>query len=158
MTKPARTKPAPQKRAPKITLTDAPDDQSLKALSNQLTLFNQQASARSNDFRPLAIFVTNPQTEEIAGGLWGWTSFDHLHVSVLYLDASLRGSGLGSRIMRQAEEEAIRRGCTGVWLDTFSFQARGFYERLGYTLFGTIEDYPPGHSRFFFKKSLKPPL
>ena len=51
--------------------------------------------------------------------------------------------------MLAAEAEAIRLGCVGVWLDTFSFQARGFYEKLGYTLFGTIDDYPPGESRFF---------
>lgn len=56
--------------------------------------------------------------------------------------------------MRLAEEEAVRRGCLGAWLDTFSFQARGFYERLGYSVFGVIEGYPPGHSRFFLKKTL----
>jgi hypothetical protein len=55
--------------------------------------------------------------------------------------------------MLQAEAEAIERGCQGAWLDTFSFQARGFYEQIGYTVFGSIEDYPSGHSRFFLKKS-----
>jgi hypothetical protein len=50
----------------------------------------------------------------------------------------------------------MRRGCHGVWLDTFTFQARGFYERLGYSVFGAIEDYPPGHSRHFLKKDLRP--
>lgn len=140
---------------PKLTLTDAPDQDQLEQLSNGLTRFNEQASSRPNDFRPLAIFVTDPDTEETIGGLWGWTSFDHLHISVLYLAESLRGSGLGRKIMQQAEEEALRRGCIGAWLDTFSFQARDFYEHLGYTLFGAIENYPPGHSRFFFKKTLK---
>jgi len=48
---------------------------------------------------------------------------------------------------------AMRRGCSGAWLDAFSFQARGFYEKLGYAVFGSIEDYPPGHSRFFLKKT-----
>jgi hypothetical protein len=54
--------------------------------------------------------------------------------------------------MQQAEDEARQRLCLGAWLDTFSFQARGFYERLGYTVFGTINDFPPGHSRIFMKK------
>jgi hypothetical protein len=48
----------------------------------------------------------------------------------------------------------MRRGCVGVWLDTFSFQARGFYEKLGYRVFGEVADYPPGHTRHFLKKSL----
>jgi ribosomal protein S18 acetylase RimI-like enzyme len=63
----------------------------------------------------------------------------------------MRGSGLGRHLMRQAEEEARSRSCRGVWLDTYSFQARGFYERLGFVVFGTIEDYPPGQRRIFMQ-------
>jgi GNAT superfamily N-acetyltransferase len=139
---------------PKITLTDDPAPQALEAITHLITRFNEIASNRPNDFRPLAVLVSDPETGETLGGLWGWTSFDHLHVDLLYLPKSLRGTRLGTKLMRQAEEEAIRRGCVGVWLDTFSFQARGFYERLGYSVFGTIDDYPPGQSRFFLKKRL----
>jgi hypothetical protein len=53
-----------------------------------------------------------------------------------------------------AEAEALRRGCPGAWLSTFTFQARGFYERLGYSAFGTVDDYPPGHSLIFLSKRL----
>ena len=56
--------------------------------------------------------------------------------------------------MEQAEAIAHTRGCMGVWLDTFSFQARAFYEKRGYKVFGTIDDYPPGQSRFWMKKLL----
>jgi GNAT superfamily N-acetyltransferase len=73
---------------------------------------------------------------------------------LVYLPEDLRGAGLGRQLMEQAEQEAIHRGCHIIWLDTFTFQARGFYERLGYTVFGTLEDYPPGHSRFFLRKNL----
>jgi hypothetical protein len=52
------------------------------------------------------------------------------------------------------EAEAIRRGCHGAFLDTFSYQARPFYEKLGYEVFGTLEDYPPGHQRFYMRKRL----
>jgi hypothetical protein len=57
-------------------------------------------------------------------------------------------------VLLQAEQEAITRGCRGAWLDTFSFQARGFYERLGYAVFGTLDDYPPGQNRIFLHKVL----
>jgi GNAT superfamily N-acetyltransferase len=138
---------------PKITLTDAPSDDALKTITRLITQFNQVASNRPNDFRALAIIVSHPETDETLGGLWGWTSFAYLHIDLLYLPESLRGTGLGRSLIWQAEAEAVQRGCHGAWLDTFSFQARGFYERLGYTVFGSIEDYPPGEARFFLKKT-----
>jgi GNAT superfamily N-acetyltransferase len=140
---------------PKITLTDAPDDGMLKALGKKLMDFNNVHSGRPLDYRSLIIFVTHPESDELLGGLWGGTSYSYLHIELLYLPEDLRGAGLGRKLMEQAEQEAIQRGCQGVWLDTFSFQARGFYERIGYTVFGTFEDYPPGHSRFFLRKTFR---
>jgi ribosomal protein S18 acetylase RimI-like enzyme len=63
-----------------------------------------------------------------------------------------RGEGLGRRVMALAEEEARRRGLSGIWLDTWTFQAPGFYVRLGFTECGRIPDYPPGHDRVFYVK------
>jgi len=143
-------------KIPKVTLTDSPDDSTVETISRLLSEFNEVSSGLSNDYRPLTIVLSDPITQETIGGLVGWTSFSFLHVNLLYLPASSRGAGLGSQLIAQAEEEAMRRGCHGVWLDTFSFQARGFYERLGYTVFGAIEDHPPGQSRYFLKKILHP--
>ena len=80
-----------------------------------------------------------------------------LHVTLLFVPASLRGAGVGRTLMMEAEAEAMRRGCSAVSLDTFSFQARGFYEKLGYSVFGTLEDYPQGHRRFYLTKRLGAP-
>jgi GNAT superfamily N-acetyltransferase len=137
---------------PTILMTDAPDAQMRCAISLPLKQFNEQRAALPIDFRPLAILLTQPETQEVLGGLWGDTGFTQLHVDLLFVPETLRGSGFGQRLMLQAEEEARRRGCLGAWLDTFSSQARGFYERLGYTVFGTIDDFPPGHSRIFMNK------
>ena len=76
---------------------------------------------------------------------------------MFHLPEEARGQGTGRRILIAAEEEAVRRGCRYAWLDTFSFQARGFYEKLGYSVFGTLEDYPAGHSRYFLRKTLGEP-
>jgi len=138
---------------PKITLTESPDDGAVTAIGRFLTEFNEVGSAPPNDFRALAVLLSEPENEETLGGLWGWTSFSFLQIDLLYILKAMRGAGLGSRLIHMAEEEAMRRGCSGAWLDTFSFQARGFYEKLGYAVFGSIEDYPPGHSRFFLKKT-----
>ena len=140
---------------PKITQTDSPDGDRIKALVKKLMDFNMVRSGVPHDHRALAIFVTHPDTDEVLGGLWGGSAYSHLHIDLLYLHEDLRGAGLGRQLMAQAEQEAIQRGCHTVWLDTFTFQARSFYERLGYTVFGTLRDYPPGHSRFFLKKSLE---
>ena len=127
----------------------------LKALGKKLMDFNKVRSGRRLDSRPLTIFVVHPDTEELSGGLWANTAYSYLHIELLYLPEELRGAGLGRKLMAQAEQEAIQRRCRGVWLDTFSFQARGFYEQIGYTVFGTFENYPPGHSRFFLRKEFK---
>ena len=88
----------------------------------------------------------------IEGGIWyGWMT-----IKYVWIDEASRRAGLGRRLMARAEAEAIRQGCIGIWLDTFSFQARPFYEKLGFRLFGTIDDFPPGHKRFFLQKRLKP--
>jgi GNAT superfamily N-acetyltransferase len=92
----------------------------------------------------------------LAGGFWGATMFEWLHVGLLFVPESLRGQGVGSALMSTAEDEARKRGCRGAFVDTFSFQAVPFYEKLGYAPFGTLEDYPPGHSQIYFSKRLEP--
>jgi hypothetical protein len=57
----------------------------------------------------------------------------------------------------RAEREALARGCKHAWLDTYEFQARGFYEKLGYRCFGELDDYPTGFSRYFMQKALNGP-
>ncbi len=88
----------------------------------------------------------------VEGGLWGYTLFQWLHVQMLFVPEPLRGLGIGAALMASAEAEARKRGCRGVYVDTFSFQAAPFYRRIGFTLYGTLEDCPPGHDRLYFHK------
>lgn len=90
----------------------------------------------------------------VVGGLWGRTAFEWLFVELLLVPESLRGRGLGTALMQRAESGAIARGCHSAWLDTFEFQARGFYERRGYECFGELQHYPPGFARYFMRKVL----
>jgi GNAT superfamily N-acetyltransferase len=132
--------------------TDVLDDASRSAILGALVAYNQSRTGR-NDYRPLIIAIDDPDGRVI-GGLWGRTAYDWLYVELLFVPDALRGRGLGSELMTRAESEAVSRGCHGAWLDTFEFQARGFYERLGYTCFGELRDYPPGSARYFMKKAL----
>jgi GNAT superfamily N-acetyltransferase len=79
-----------------------------------------------------------------------------LHIDILWIDEICRGKGVGTKIIRMAESEALNKGCTGIYFDTFNFQAKGFYKKLGYALFGHIDDFPPGHQRYFFQKKIGP--
>jgi GNAT superfamily N-acetyltransferase len=88
----------------------------------------------------------------VRGGLWGCTMFEWLHVQMLVVPESLRGQGIGSALMALAEMEARARGCRGMHVDTFSFQAESFYRKLGFSLFGVLEDFPPGHKQLYFCK------
>jgi ribosomal protein S18 acetylase RimI-like enzyme len=89
---------------------------------------------------------------ELAGGLSGVMSWGWLFIDAVWVRADQRGGGAGRRLMAAAERHAAELGCRAVWLD--SFQARGFYEALGYTVFGTLEDYPAGQTRYFLRKDL----
>src|SRR5262249_22969157 len=91
---------------------------------------------------------------QLVGGLVGNTVWGWLQVKQLWVASSLRGQGHGMRLLLAAEDEAQRRGCHHALLDTFDFQARGFYERLGYSVFGSVADFPRRHERFFMAKAL----
>ena len=101
--------------------------------------------------QPLAILIKDEAGVTI-GGLYGVSMFRWLIVESLFVPERFRGARAGTDIMRQAEHIAQARGCIGTWLDTYSFQARGFYEKLGFSVFGQIDDHPPGERRFFMQK------
>ena len=90
----------------------------------------------------------------LIGGLVGGTYWRWLHVESLWVSEPHRHRGTGSRLLTLAEAEAVRRGCGHAFLDTFSFQARPLYERLGYRCVGTVSDFPAGHERYFMVKRL----
>jgi GNAT superfamily N-acetyltransferase len=139
-------------KAPKIQMTDSPAEGLRDLILNPLAAFNEVRSGGQVNYRRLAISLSDPDTDEVVGGLWAETYFGMLFVDLLFIPESMRGAGLGRKLLAQAEEEAVRRGCHGVWLDTFSWQARGFYEKLGYSVFGELQDYPVGHQRYFLTK------
>ncbi|MCR9070296.1 MAG: GNAT family N-acetyltransferase [Alphaproteobacteria bacterium] len=92
--------------------------------------------------------------DTLIGMLVGCTNLQWLHVDLLAVRPQERRGGVGSALLANADELARKRGCVGIWLDTFDFQAPDFYPRFGFTEFGRIDDMPPGHTRFFFTKRL----
>jgi GNAT superfamily N-acetyltransferase len=135
---------------PAITIIDQPTAADREAILGRLVEFNY-AHAPATAPEALCVGVVGDDGE-LSGGLYGTISYDWLAIELLFVPEALRNSGLGSQLLSRAEEEARERGCIGAWLDTFSFQARGFYEKLGYELAGTIPDHPVGGARYFLTK------
>lgn len=98
--------------------------------------------------------VIRDEAGAIRGGLVAETVWSWMYVRLLAVHETLRRESLGRRLLERAEEIARVRGCVGVWLDTYSFQAPGFYLKLGYEEWGRLDDYPPGHCRIFLRKRL----
>jgi ribosomal protein S18 acetylase RimI-like enzyme len=92
------------------------------------------------------------QDSRLVGGLSGVMSWGWLFIDALWVHADCRGQGIGRVLMAHAESRAAAAGCHSAWLDTF--QARGFYQAIGYSVFGTLGDYPASQTRSFLKKRL----
>jgi GNAT superfamily N-acetyltransferase len=143
-----------------LRLSSDANDTLRAAVQTPLKKFND-ARYGPSQFQTLVVAVHDGSaaapdgaTSDVQGGLWGHTSYGWLYVQLLVVPEPLRGQGVGRQLLQMAEAEALRRGCHGAWLDTFSPQAQGFYENLGYLVFAALADFPIGHSRTFLRKSL----
>ena len=136
-------------------VSDPHASESLKQfVTDQLDLYNVAVTGFSA-YSPVNFFLRD-EGDEVMGGLlaaiWGGSLF----IRILWVSEALRGRGLGRRLLEAAERRAVERGCRHVFLDTFSFQAPGFYERLGYRTYARAEDWPVGHTHHFLRKDLLP--
>ena len=91
---------------------------------------------------------------ETIGGLVGGTYWGWLYIDRFWINDKYRKAGLGSRILKMAEEEARQRGCRYAHLDTHDFQAVGFYKKNGYEIVSRLENLPEGFNRYLMKKAL----
>lgn len=136
-----------------VTLSELEDEPAAKAALDGLTAHNAPFVG-PHGFKPLSLVARREEGGEPVGGAFGWCYGAWYYLRYLHLPEDLRGGGLAARLLARLEDEARARGCVGAFLDTFSFQARPFYEKQGHALFGTLEDHPPGHRRFFLMKRL----
>lgn len=121
-------------------------------LADRIYEFNMAATGYG-DGRLLAARVRNAAGETIAG-FSGHTWGASCELSNVWVSEAYRQQGLGAQLLRAAELEARARGCEQIVLATHSFQAPGFYERLGYELKFTIEAHPRGHADLIYVKAL----
>lgn len=119
-----------------------------------LRRYNTQQAGQAN-YKRLDLMIRDANGEIIAG-LCGETRWGWLEVETLAVEDGYRHQQIGSRLLDAAEAEARKRHCHGVFLDTYTFQAREFYERKGYTVYGKLKDFPKSYTKFYLWKELEP--
>ena len=136
-----------------ITFSERPTAEEVGILTQGLRGFNESIFGPTHA-QSIAFYVRDAGGK-IVGGVYGsYGVFKWLYIDILWVTDELRGRGYGAQLLAAIENEAIKHNCTNVYLDTFSFQAPEFYKKLGYEVFGELEDFPAGHSRIFLRKRL----
>jgi len=135
----------------KIEITNKPEEIEDDVISSGLESYNRQYS--SGSFERLSVY-SRATDNNIIGGLIGVSFGNWLHVSEFWVAEEHRGKSIGSEILIAAEEEAIKRKCIGVTLDTYSFQSLEFYLKRGYEQFGCLSGYANKYERHYLQKKL----
>jgi GNAT superfamily N-acetyltransferase len=116
-----------------------------------------------NRFRQPALFDPDQTVPEIGvyvrdaegrivGGAIAEVEWENVHIEFLWVDETLRGQGIGTRVLRRIEEGGRAAGATWASVTTYSFQAPQFYRKHGYRVIGQMDGLPPGHTWFLFRR------
>ena len=135
-----------------VSITEGDDE----FIEDKLVEYNLSMVPATQDelFESVSKKIVDEKGNIIAGCLAIMYCWNVLAIDIIWVDVQYRGQGLGSILLGEVEREAMEKGCHLVHLDTFDFQAKEFYEKNGYSVFGTLEDCPKGHVRYYLKKSL----
>ncbi|MCP4719849.1 MAG: GNAT family N-acetyltransferase [Desulfobacteraceae bacterium] len=138
-----------------IEITTTPIKKDLDAIRNGIHSYNKQYIGEVATKKDFAFSVlAKDKKKTLVGGIntvafWGW-----LHIERLWIEEKSRGTGLGKQLLLKAEEFAIKKGVFKSRLETTGFQAKGFYLKQGYKVYGVLEDFPKGFSLYYLKKTL----
>ena len=129
-----------------------PTENEIKYIREALNQFNNEIVGEDGH-TPLNI-VEYDENGNTIGGILGGTYWGWMYVDILWVHEDYRKQGSGSKLLSMAEQEAIRRGCHHVHLDTMSWQAPEFYQRHGYEVIGILPDIPNGNQKYLLQKDL----
>ena len=138
--------------ASELVIETDPAPEEVQYLEDRIYEFNSSVT-RITDGEWLAIFVRD-EGGQIVAGICGNTWGGCCEIRQFWVEESQRGRGLGTKLLGAAEHEARRRGCSQIFLMTFSFQAPVFYRKHGFKTLATVDDYPRGHQNLLLRKHL----
>ncbi|NME68640.1 GNAT family N-acetyltransferase [Flammeovirga aprica] len=140
----------------KIEVTSAPSKEDLKTISKGIESYNQNYIPDEVVFEEdtkFAVFVKDDEGK-VLGGIRACAFWNYCIIELLWISEEARGMGVGSKLMSAAEQFAMDKGFEYMRTETLSFQARPFYEKQGYEVYGELKDYPKGHTTYCLVKKL----
>ena len=129
-----------------------PNKNEIEFVNNALEKFNNMHVGPDNHV--LLNIVEYDENQNVIAGIFGGTYWGWLHIDILWVDENFRSKKIGSRLLIAAENEAKKRGCHSVHVDTMSWQAPEFYKKHGYELISELDNIPNGYKKFHFIKRL----
>lgn len=129
-----------------------PSEHEINFVRESLAQFNREIVG--DDGHKLLNLVEYDDDGTVIGGILGGTYWGWMYIDILWVKEDYRQKGIGSKLLREAEKEAIQRGCHHVHLETMSWQAPKFYEKYGYEVVGILPDIPQGNQKYLLIKSL----
>ena len=130
-----------------------PSEREIQFVKDSLFGFNQSIVG-DDGHAPLNV-VEYDARGNVIGGILGGTYWGWMYVDILWVHEHHRNKGIGSKLLREAEREAVGRGCHHIHLDTMSWQAPEFYKKHGYEAIGVLSDIPSGNQKYLLMKALQ---
>jgi len=141
----------------KIEITENPKEEDSKRISKGIIDFNKSKVPNLETIEDEVKFFVFVKDEkgDILGGIRALCFWNTLHIELLWLSEGARGKGIGKKLIKSAENFAIKNNCEKVFVETTSWQAKPFYEKVGYRLMASIKDRPKGYTSHYLTKELK---
>lgn len=133
-----------------VSVENSPSEKDNSFIRNKLQEFNDNYTGVT----AIQFSVFAKENNEVQGGAICYLDENSIYIDILWVDEKHRKSGIGSKIIKLAEEEGVKKGAIYSTLDTFDFQAEGFYKKCGYQRIGVIPAYLGNHDRIFMRKKI----
>lgn len=138
-----------------IIISNSSEEEKNYVINELINYNNQQVPFTQPNVYEHINFIAKDQKGKIAGGIYSkFYCWKILFIEILWVDEAYRHQGIGSSLMKKLEETVKEKGGSLIHLDTFDFQAKDFYLKQGFEIYGVLDDCPPGHSRTYLKKKI----